>query len=108
MKESKVSFISKLNNLSERLKPKHFLFFQYLKQDQTELRNSDYSQLSHDQQSQILSKDDPSGIKSFLKKYKKTSLLPLKKRSHPARSASLRIKAEATFLSECPQGIVCN
>lgn len=51
MKESKVSFILKLNNLSERLKPKHFLLFQYLKQEQTELRNSDYSQLSHEQQS---------------------------------------------------------
>lgn len=51
MKESKVSFISKLNYLSERLKPKHFLFFQYLKQEQTELRNSDYFWLSQDQQS---------------------------------------------------------
>lgn len=51
MREGKVSFISKLNNLPERLKPKYFLFFQYLKQEQTELRNSDYSQLSHDQQS---------------------------------------------------------
>lgn len=40
-KESKVSFISKWNNLSETLKPKHFLVFQYLKQEQTELRNSE-------------------------------------------------------------------
>lgn len=62
LKERKILFVSRLNNLSESLKPKPFLFFQYLRQEPQNSEDADYSQLSHDQQSQLLSKDDPNGM----------------------------------------------
>lgn len=43
----------------------------------------------------------------FPEEVQKDFIAASEKRNHSARSTSLRIKAEDTFLSECPQGITC-